>query len=136
MSQITGGKRITTDDFSSEERELVRKLAFILNPFIEQTISIVNGKLTVSDNLNMFFKDVTVVVDANGKTTNTAAFTSSIGKIHGMIVISHQQADSGTPIILSGAPYCTYSQENNIIYIQYVTGLPPDRKINLKLLIL
>jgi len=136
MSRITGGKRLTTDDFSSEERELVRKLAFILNPFIEQTIHAINGNLTISENLNMFIKDVVVSVDGTGKVTNTAAFTSNIGKINGLFVINHYQVDSGTPIILSSAPYCTFRQENNIVYIQYVTGLPVDRKVNLKLLIL
>lgn len=134
MSKLSGGKRILTEDFSGDEQHLIRKLSFILNPFMEQVFNAFQKRITIADNLDMEFKDVEVVVDGSGNITNTASFQTNRGKINGLLVVYAAAVNSTATITAS--PFVTWRQDNNVIEIQHVTGLPVDTRFKLRLLIL
>ena len=48
--KITSIKKIIQEDFKSEVRETIQRLAFILNPLIEQVVQVLSGNLTLADN--------------------------------------------------------------------------------------
>ena len=50
--KISAVKKLIPEEFSSEERGLVKKIANILNPFIEQASKILNGGFLLKDNSN------------------------------------------------------------------------------------
>jgi hypothetical protein len=132
MAKLTAGRRITTEDFSAEEQDLVRKLAFILNPFMSEISSAFNGKITI-DNLNMTYKTVLVTVDANGDVTNNAKFQNPLST-QGIIVTAASPTDEVS--FITGAPFVTTRTSNGITEIQHVTGLQDGVGYRLNLLIL
>lgn len=132
MAKLTAGRRITTEDFSTEEQAIARRLAFILNPFMSEVTSAFNGKITI-ENLNMSYKTITVKVDGSGNVTNNAKFQNTLSTF-GVIVCSASPKD-GTSFITS-APFVTSRTANNITEIQNVTGLQTDKEYTLNLLIL
>jgi len=134
MAKISGGKRILTEDFSGDDQELIRKLSFVLNPFMEQTINAFQKRLTIADNLDMDIKEVEVVVDGSGLVTNTASFQTSRGKISGLLVVYAAPVNSTAAIL--NAPFVIFRQNNQVVEIQQVTGLPASTKFKLRLLIL
>lgn len=48
--KITATKKIVPEDFSSEERSFIKKIAMIYNPLVEQLSSILNSGLLLGDN--------------------------------------------------------------------------------------
>lgn len=134
MSKVSGGRRLLTDDFNVEDRALIQKLAFVLNPFLEQVISAFNSNITISENLDMEIVDISLIVDGSGLTTSTASFQTGLSSISGILVLSASPTDSTDYPI--NAPFVSFKKNNNIVKIQHVTGLPADTKYSLKILVI
>ena len=132
MGKVSGGRRITTEDFGRNDQEMARKLAFVLNPFIEEFVSAFQKRITIADNLAMEIKTITVELDGSGNVTNTASYQSGVGKITGLLVLrALEQNGTSFP---TGAPFASFRQENNVVEIQHVTGLPASTKFDLTVL--
>lgn len=50
MAKIQSSKKIVVEDFPAEARTLLTKLAYIMNPFIDQVVTALSKKLTLADN--------------------------------------------------------------------------------------
>jgi len=59
--KIVSFKKIVPEDFASETRELVRKLASLLNPYLEDLYKTTANSVTISENLKN--KKVQVALD-------------------------------------------------------------------------
>lgn len=120
-------KRIITEDFPKDDRVLVEKLSFALNPFLEQISTIFNKNVDF-DNLNQEVLTFTIQLDSNGiPKTQTQIKTSLKTKIRGILVIklTNLENDSTFP---TGAPFITYSVAADLITIQHVTGIPANKR--------
>lgn len=71
MSKIDSVKKIIPEDFESQYREIIKRLAFVLNPFMDQTVSALSKKITIKDNLTSVTYDLTL---AAGVSTVTVAW--------------------------------------------------------------
>lgn len=136
MSKLSGGRRLLTEDFSAEDQELIRKLAFVLNPFLEEVTNSLQKNLSVAENLTMEFKDLDVEVDGSGFPTNTAKFQTSFSKVTGLLVVNHTVLTTGASLYPANGIYCTFKQSNNIIEVNHITGLNTSTKYRLRLLVL
>lgn len=99
--KLTGGKRLVTEDFKSDDQELVSKLAYVLNPFLEQMTNAMNSSITVSDNLDMDYKDIIVTVDSLGIPVNNVSFQTTKPKVSGILALSQSLLSSPERLILS-----------------------------------
>lgn len=131
MSKLTGGKRLTIEDFSNDDQYIIKKLAFVLNPFMEQVLSAFQKNITINDNLAQELRTMTVEVDADGKITNTAIFKTTLGKITGLSVLRAREKD-GTAFPTS-APFVSFVQQADKVTLQHVTGLPAATKFDITL---
>lgn len=135
MAKIDGGKRILSEDFKSADRDLISKLALVLNPFTEQIILALRKNITVTDNLNMEYKTISIKVDASGKPVSSNQLTSNLStKIKGISCESYQNLTNSNNYPTSGITV-TWVQKNGIIEIQHVTGLNSTDTHSLTLLI-
>ena len=135
MAKIDGGKRILAEDFRSTDRDLISKLALVLNPFTEQIILALRKNITITDNLNMEYKTISIKVDASGKPVSSNQLTSSLStKIKGISCEGYQNLTNSNNYPTSGITV-TWVQNNGIIEIQHVTGLNSTDTHSLTLLI-
>jgi hypothetical protein len=51
MAKIQSVKKLIVEDFSSASRELIQRLAAVLNPFLDQVVTALSQKITFADNL-------------------------------------------------------------------------------------
>lgn len=123
-------KRLVKEDFSKDDRELIDKLSFALNPFLEQIGTIFNKNVDF-DNLNQEIVNIPVEVDSLGvPKTQTVVKTTLKTKIKGAYIIRADNLENdGT--FPSGAPFITYSFSGNIITVLHVTGLPANKRYSL-----
>jgi hypothetical protein len=49
--KLTSTKKLVIEDFPSDSRDLVKKLAQVLNPFLDQVNTVLGTNLTIGDNL-------------------------------------------------------------------------------------
>ena len=132
MAKIQSFKRINIEDYKPEEQELIGKLAFSLNVFMEDVYNALNSSLNIADNLDMATKTFTVSVDASGNLNTAVKFKNDLkSRAQGLIPIralGEQYVDSGV--------FLDYTENNGIITINNIKGLATDVEYNLTILVI
>lgn len=134
MAKVTNLKRINKEDFPVEDHEFVGKLAFILNPFFEQIVTAFNKNIDF-DNLNQEFIFFETEVDDKGKPKKDREIKTLLrSRPRGIMCVSANNLTDNTPV--TGAPFISYTINNNVISIQNITGLPANKRFRLSLIII
>jgi hypothetical protein len=128
-------KRIIEEDFPQDDRLLIRKLSFSLNPFLEQISTLFNKNIDF-DNLNQEFITVTVELNAAGiPKTQIDIKTTLKTRIKGCHCInSRNLTNDGT--FPSGNPFISFTPTGNLLRINHVAGLPADKKYELSVILI
>lgn len=133
MAKLESPKRIMTEDFPSQYKDVVGKLGFSINTFFEQVYNALNGQLN-TDNLQENITTVNVTVDATGVPKTQTLVKYTVASIKGLFPIGVTNVTDGTDP--SSLPYIKYTQLNNsLIQITKVTGLTADKTYSITLLI-
>lgn len=131
MPLLDNTRRIKTDDFQPEYRQLVAQLGEVLNFFMEQVTNTVNGKLDFS-NLASSVRTITITVDASGVPIASAQLSTDFN-VKGVVVLSAKNLTSSTTYP-TGAPFISFqSITTNKFEIKKITGLPANNKFELLL---
>lgn len=130
MGKISIPAAIRTEDFPPEQRDLVEKLAKIINPFMDQMYRLVNGALS-SENMLRQISTVDVKIDSAGKVTNSPQMRLNLkSKAVGMHVIS--STNLTTPSIYpTTAPHISFTSTAEILTITDITGLQANSNYRL-----
>lgn len=125
--------RIRVEDFKSDEREMVGKLAGQINRFFEQVTSLFNKNIDY-DNLNRQLSIVNVKIDGSGNVINNpqVKYTLNTGRVRGVnVVLALNNTNPGT--YPTTAPFLSMTFANGIMTIVNVTGLQNNSDYNLTL---
>lgn len=133
--KITNLKRLIKEDFAEKDQDLVSKLAFSINPFLEQISNIFNKNIDF-DNLNQELLSFEVTVDNNGKPALATELKYTLRtRPKGMQVIRAENI-SGTAGYPTGTPFITYDFNNENIRVLNVAGLPANKKFRLQVILI
>ena len=135
MARIPDLKRITVEDFSKEDQPLVKKLAFIINSFHEQVRSALSGNLDFT-NISQEIKNIEFTTGDNAQPLNTVNFTSGLAQRVQGIILVRAVITSNNLAFPTQAPIISWSQNNQIINLNYIGGLEPNVGYKLTLLTL
>lgn len=126
--QLSNVRRIIVEDFKREDRELVAKLATIINSFMDETV-LLSRKNIGYDNLNRNLITIDITVDAAGKPLGVNQINTNLATYRGNIIINVQSLKAGTANVIS-TPYldCT-PQGNGIVTINKFYGIPTNIKV-------
>jgi hypothetical protein len=124
--KISGSRRLLKEDFRSEDQELVGRIGFALNPLLEQLYLIFNKRITIGDNLDQEFREVTLEVDQLGAPINQILLKSPISKINAIQVADYKIASASQAIAISSiaagdSSIVTTAQPHGFTSGQYVT---------------
>lgn len=134
MAKVGNLKRIVKEDFDQEDQPLIDKLAFSLNPFLEQVVSAFDKNLDF-DNLNQAFVTVDTEVNNLGVPKLKLELKSQLKtRVRGMLCVSAQNLTDTT--FPTSAPFITYTVNNGIITFNNITGLPANKKFRLSLILI
>jgi hypothetical protein len=135
MAKLNSGtRRITTEDYPKENRELVDKLGFTINPFFNSIVDAFNKNLSFTDNFNAQIVELefNAPVSANQETIRNP-LKGNVGSI----VVLRVQNITNSNATLTSAPFVEYSiLQNNQVQIRNITGLTATNKYLIKLLLL
>jgi hypothetical protein len=131
--KLTDIKRLTTDDFPKDQAALVSRLAFALNPILEQLSAAFNKNIDF-DNLNQEVINVTVEVDGTGTPKTLTDIKSNLRtRVRGLICIRaiNLENDGTFP---TTSPFVSFTTFGNLTRITNVLGLPPNKRYTLTLI--
>ncbi len=131
MAKVSNKKLLLVEDFPEKYRSLVDRLAFSLNPFMDEVVNAFAGNIDIS-NLNQEIVQFNVLVDSNGVPQVATAFgVSSRPRGFSIINVTNNTDNS----LLTGAPFITYSINNVLINVKHITGLLENKRYTVTLLV-
>jgi hypothetical protein len=133
--KVQSFKRISTDNISAEYKQLAEKLAYSINPFAEDVVTALDGRLSIAENLNQSYKEITVQVNSSGVPIQATQIKSDItGRAKGMN-IEFIENQTNINVFPTAAPFITWTENEGIITVRHITGLQTGNKWKLRLLI-
>jgi len=130
--KLSSIKRIVKEEFEKDYQDLIDRLSFLINPVFEQLKAIMDKGITLADNINCDIKDISVTVDANGIPLPALQVPIRARSL-GLVVMRATPANS--VILPTGAVYVQYDDAEGTIAIRKVTGLQPNTRYTLRLVI-
>lgn len=129
-------KRLFKGDFPVQFQDLVDRLSYTINHGFELLFDALNNKLTFRDNFLATVKDVEVELDATGapkkQTSMSLNFTN---RVDGCFVIRAENL-TNTGTYPTGAIFITFTQNENGIIFNNITGLQSDNVYKLRVVAL
>jgi hypothetical protein len=127
-------KRIVKEQFPKENDTLIDKLGFILNDFMIQVQTAINGNLGI-ENFKQELLTINIKVNPNGVPIIGDKLKTKLNRISGIICVRVIN-QTNTAIYPSNTPLVSFSQNSNLITLQHITGLLPDNDYTLTLLLI
>lgn len=129
MPFIDTVKRITTDEFKPEDREVAERIGNVYNYFAEQVTNVLNGNID-AENLGRPIITLDVTTNANGTPTQTTRFTSKVG-LKGTVVLNATNLTNRVNFVQSN-PFISFNSQGNGTYtIENIRGLNPNEQYRL-----
>lgn len=132
--KLQGFRRLIVEDLPAESKAIGDKFASVINPFAEEVVNAINGKLSITDNLNQKYKEVSVQMNSNGTPRADTAFQHGlIGRCRG---ISVEKVENLTNVNVypTSAPFITFTESGGLVTVKHITGLQVDYKWKITLL--
>lgn len=133
MGKVPDLKRVTVEDFKSDDQDLVGKLAFIINSFHEQVRNVLSKNIDF-DNLAQEIKVLSFSTNSTGQPLNTLTFRSNLfNKVQGITPIRLVITSNNTSFPTE-TPIISWSQNANLITITHIGGLSAETAYDLTIL--
>lgn len=135
MARLDNVKRIIKEDYDQKYHDIISKLSFTLNSFMEQVVNQVNGNLDFT-NLKQEVIDYKVTVGASGVPTTGNQIRIGFPKASGVQAIAYAN-ENGTNATLTGGVSVVFTNTStNLIRIDQITGLVAGVVYNLRFLVI
>ncbi len=122
MARIVTTDGIFTDDFPAENKLVIEKLGFILNPFFDQVGQTLNGNIDFT-NLTVIEKDMIITVDHNGTPTTTTSIRNTLNRRIKGILCFNAISQGISNVYPQGTPFISFTQSENQLIINNISGL-------------
>lgn len=124
-------RRIFKQDYPVDQQSLVEKLSITINNSFETIFNAFNKNISLTDNILCTVKTISVKVNASGVPTTSTSFSiDTTGNIKGISVIKAENTTDAS-VFPTSAPFISYTQNNTVITITQVAGIPANNSFNL-----
>lgn len=123
MAKLDNPKRIIKEDYPAKYHDLIHQLGFVVNSFIEQTTTQVNGNLDFT-NLKQDVVVFDITVDGSGVPIGNALVKTAIPSPRGLKVIRAINKNDSSSYV-TNHPFISYTPQTNtqVLRIDNVAGL-------------
>lgn len=133
--KLNNTRQIRAEDFDDEYNQLVSQLGSILNSFMQEVVELSDGRVDF-ENMVQNIKTFEIIVDSNGFPVQ-APFKVNVDKtgVRGLSVIRAYNL-TNTAGYATSQPFINWVPVGgNLLQIQSVTGLRPNEKYQLTVVI-
>ena len=127
MGKLDNVRRVVKEDYDEKYHDLIDKLAFVLNSFMEQVVSEMNGNLNF-ENLAQEVITFKIQVDSSGVPTRNEQVRVNVLNPVGFLVINTVDIDN-TDLFVTNHPSIKFATgtSGQVIRIKQITGLTANR---------
>ena len=131
MGTIDNTRRIIREDYDSKYHDLIDRLGFVLNTFMEQTVRQVNGNLDET-NLKADIITIKMTVNASGVPIGNNLIKSDVLRPSGTTVINTLNKTDGT-VFPTSRPHISFTTGTNstVMKVLNISGLQADNEYEL-----
>lgn len=123
-------KKIKTNDYGKEYKDLIEKLGFSLNPLMDQLERGFSKGISEENLANFEYKTVDIEVDASGIPKYNGTLNTTLPNFKGFNVI--QVIDlTGANTRPTGTPFISFELNSLVISIKHIAALPANIKFRL-----
>lgn len=134
MAKLSSYRRIITNDFPADNKELIEKLGSPINDSFNELYFATNGRLSLSENLFCTVKLIDVTVNASGiPTTSTTFSLDKQAPVTGIQVI-YAVNQTNTAIYPTGQPFISFTPTSNGVLINHISGLQANQRYTIRLI--
>ena len=123
MARIPDLRMIKPEDFDGKDQNLISKLAFPINNFMQQVVGVFKNGIDFT-NLNQQINTITVSVDASGHPLSAIQFKYILSTKPLGIICINATNQSSVIRFPSAQPFISYTINSNVISITNIAGLP------------
>lgn len=135
MAKVNNIKRLTKEGVEEDYHQLIDTLSYSLNPLIEQIIGAFDKNINF-DNINQELLIFEAEVNASGVPKNTLNIKTNLKtRINGCFVINISNLTNANALLI-GSPFVSYSLITNGIVVNQITGLIPDNKYRISIVVI
>lgn len=136
MGRIPAPKTLRTEDFPADQQEMVGKIAFVINNYLDQLYSLVNGNIDFA-NLAQNIRTISVTTDGAGAVTTLPLRVNPElnRRIVGVQCLAVRNPANPTAYV-QNTPFISFTSEPGRVNILNIGGLPPNSQLTLTLLLI
>jgi hypothetical protein len=133
MPRLKSYKRIITSDYKKEDQEVVEQLGDTLNDAFGDIYYALNGRVELNTNISCSVRLVDVIVDSAGVPVSRIlmGLNGILPVIGCQVIQAINQTNSN--VYPTGAPFITYTQLDQAILINHITGLQANMRYTLRI---
>lgn len=133
MARIPDIRRLDKSDFDKDSQDLIDKLAFPLNSFMEQTRAAFQKNIDFT-NLNQEVILLSVIVDDVGTPVQKTQYKSTLNtRVLGNTCIAAVNTTTAGAFPV-GQPFLTFAQDATIVTVTNIKGLEAGQRYTLTIL--
>lgn len=129
MGKLTNVKRLIKEDFDQKYYDLIERIAYSLNPLIDQLVESFDKGLTI-ENLSREISTFRIENDTAGKLKIPVQVKTILAGVKGITVINAVNVTNPATDPLA-TPWITWSLSKGQITIKKVIGIQADNKYDL-----
>lgn len=136
MAKLNSYSRIISTDYDTEQQPIVEKLGSQVNDGFSPLYSALSNRLTFAENFLCTEKEVEVTLGTNGVPLNRTSMALNNNlpvKSVQILAASNKTNAAGFP---TGAPFASFTQNGNVLFIDHITGLIPNNRYIIRVLAL
>lgn len=132
MSKLKSFKRLITSDYPKEDQQIVEQLGISINDGFNEVYYTLNGRIDLTNNVYCSVRTLDVTVDENGNPTSRTTFGLNTTQlvIGCQVIMALNQTNSA--IYPTGAPFISFTQLDQAILINNITGLQPNNRYSIR----
>jgi hypothetical protein len=134
MPQLDNIRRILKEDYPKKYHDVIDKLAFTLNRFMDQVVGTMNGNIDF-DNLNQEVTTFSMTVDSSGTPVGNNLFKVTQTNVAGFIVISAVNRTDGS-LFPTSTPFISATRSKLVVKVNNISGLQADNKYDFTVMII
>lgn len=132
MAKLDNVRRIVKEDYDPKYHDLLTPLGYVLNSFMEQTVTEMNGNLDFA-NLKQSIVKYRVTVNSDGTPIGNNLLKTDTISPKGFTVIRAVNVDNPTTVFPTANPVISFTTQTNsqVVKIINVNGLPANTAFDL-----
>jgi hypothetical protein len=132
LAKLPPFRRFIQEDFPQKYNDLITGLFYGLNQFFESVSNALNGNITFSENISAQIQEITIVAPINAQ--KTVSFRRTLrGQCQGVWIVNVDNLDDANTQ-LSNAPFVQFTNGQDTIIINNITGLTDGTRYRLRLI--